>query len=118
MFTTAFTDPQGTAHKAAVFQVLRSEFSANTSETFTYSVDEGQGTIPTDVANFSLNYRMAYWPTQEAKDSGGAPYILIDPATYSMDFADYTLPVDVYKGLTAEQAAEEHCKREVIKVVE
>lgn len=116
MFTTAFTDPQGTDHEAAVFQVLRSEFSANTSETFAYSVSEGAGTTPNDTASFSLNYRVAYWPSQEAKDAGSAPYILIDQDTYNSDFADYTLDPAIYKGLTAEEAAEMHCKLEVIKV--
>lgn len=116
MFTTAFTDPQGTEHAAAVFQVLSADFSGNTSESFIYSVQDGVGSVPNDSTNFTLNYRMAYWATQEAKDAGSAPYILIEPTTYNSDFSAYDLAPSVYEGLSAEHAAEEHCKREIIKV--
>lgn len=115
MFTEAFTDPQGTSHEAAVFQVLRSEFTGNTNQTYNFDVATGEGSGG-ESYNFSLNYRMAYWPSQEAKDAGGAPYILIDPTTYNSDFASYSLDPEVYNTLSAEQAAEEHCRSEVIGV--
>lgn len=115
MFTEAFTDPQGTTHEAAVFQVLRSEFTGNTDHSYNYDVPTGEGS-GSESSNFTLNYRMAYWPSQESKDSGTAPYILIDPTTYNSDFADYTLDASVYKSLSAEEAAETHCRTEVIGV--
>lgn len=118
MFTAAFTDPQGNEHSAAVFQVLRSDFSSNTNESFVFNVDDGTTSTPSDSSNFSLSYRMAYWPSQEIKDSGVAPYILIEPKSYSSDFSDYTLDPAIYTGLSAEVAAEEHCKREVIGVTQ
>lgn len=116
MFTAAFTDPQGTEFDAAVFQVIRSDFSANTSESYVYDIRGGSGTIEAENANFSLNYRIGYWPSQTAKDSGAAPYILIDTETYNADFASYALPAAQYGGLSAEEAAELHCKTEVIGV--
>lgn len=116
MFTAPFTDPQGTTFAAAVFQVLRSEFTSNTGENFSYDIAEGKGSVDSETANFSLNYRIGYWPAQEDKDAGSPPYILIDPTTYNSDFASYTLDSETYTGLTAETAAETHCKLEVIGV--
>lgn len=115
MFTEAFTDPQGASHEAAVFQVLRSEFSGNTNHNYNYDVAAGEGS-GSESSNFTLNYRMAYWPSQESKDSGTAPYILIEPESYNSDFSSYTLDEEVYKDLSAEEAAEEHCRTEVIGV--
>lgn len=117
MFTAAFTDPQGVKHSAAVFQVLRADFSSNTNESFVFNVSDGTTSSPSDNSSFSLNYQVAYWPTEAAKNKGVAPYVLIDPSTYSADFSDYSLDPAVYSGLSAEQAAEEHCKREIIKAV-
>ncbi|AZN32592.1 hypothetical protein [Pseudoalteromonas sp. Xi13] len=116
MFTAAFTDPQGTEFEAAVFQVLRSGFTANKSETYAYDIREGSGDVEAETANFSLNYRIGYWPTQTSKNNGAAPYILIDTETYNADFASYSLPAEQYSGLSAEEAAELHCKTEVIGV--
>ena len=116
MFTAAFRDPQGTEFEAAVFQVLRSDFTANTSEAYVYDIREASGEIESETANFSLNYRIGYWPSQTAKDNGAAPYILIDTETYNADFASYSLPAEQYSGLSAEEAAELHCKTEVIGV--
>lgn len=116
MFTSPFKDPQGTTFEAAVFQVLRSDFSSNINETFGYEIRDGVGSVDSETANFSLNYRIGYWPAQEDKDAGSPPYILIDPTTYNSDFASYTLDAETYTGLTAETAAEAHCKLEVIGV--
>lgn len=116
MFTAAFTDPQGTEFDAAVFQVIRSDFTANTSESYVYDIREGKGSIESENASFSLNYRIGYWPSQASKDNGAAPYILIDTGTYNADFASYALPAEQYGGLSAEEAAELHCKTEVIGV--
>jgi len=116
MFTAAFTDPQGTEFDAAVFQVIRSDFTVNTSESYVYDIREGNGTIESESASFSLNYRIGYWPSQTSKDNGAAPYILIDTETYNADFASYALPAEQYSGLSAEEAAELHCKTEVIGV--
>jgi len=114
MFTTGFTDPQGTTFEAAVFQVLRSDFTINTSETYSFDIREQVGSAANETSNFSLNYRMGYWASQDAKESGAPPYTLIDPNTYSSDFASYTLDGALYSELEAEAAAELHCKTEVI----
>tara|TARA_R110000850_G_scaffold148836_1_gene271145 strand:- start:1657 stop:2013 length:357 start_codon:yes stop_codon:yes gene_type:complete len=116
MFTAAFTDPQGTAYKAAVCQVLWASFTENKSETFDFNIASGTGTVSDGSTNFSLNYRIGYWPTQAAKDAGTPPYTLIDSNTFLQDFADYSLDAETYAGLSAEAAAELHCKTEIIGV--
>lgn len=118
MFTAAFTDPQGTKYEAAVFQVLQASFTENKSETFEFDIAEGTGAVASGTSSFSLNYRIGYWPTQVAKSAGTPPYTLIDSATFSSDFADYSLDAELYEGLSAEAAAELHCKTENIGVVE
>lgn len=114
MFTMAFTDPQGTSYKGAVFQVLRADFLDSSNESYSYDTREGKGTVGEHAVNFSLNYRVGYWPSQEAKDAGAPPYTLIDAETYNADFASYSLPEEQYGGLSAEAAAELHCKTEVL----
>lgn len=116
MFTAAFTDPQGTAYKAAVCQVLQASFSENKSESFEFDIATSTGAVSSGSSSFSLNYRMGYWPTQAAKDAGTPPYTLIDSNTFSQDFADYSLDAETYAGLTAEGAAELHCKTEIMGV--
>jgi len=118
MFTAAFTDPQGTTYDAAVFQVLRTSFTENKSETYEFDIGADKGAVSNDTSSFSLNYRIGYWPTQLAKVDGNPPYILIDSETYSADFADYSLDAELYAGLSAEAAAELHCKTEIIGAAE
>jgi len=114
MFTAAFTDPQGTAYEAAVFQVLQASFTENKSEMFDFDIATSAGAVSNGSSSFSLNYRIGYWPSQSAKKAGTPPYILIDSNTYSADFADYSLESESYAGLKAEAAAELHCKTEIM----
>lgn len=118
MFTISFTDPQGTTYEAAVCQVLQASFTENNSESFEFDITTSTGAVTNSYANLSLNYRMGYWPTQEAKDAGAPPYTLIDRITFLPDFAEYSLEAETYSGLAAEAAAELHCKTEILKVSE
>ena len=118
MFTAAFTDPQGTTYDAAVFQVLRTSFTENNSETYEFDIAQSTGAVASGSSSFSLNYRIGYWPTLTAKSAGAPPYTLIDSATYDPDFADYSLDAELYAGLSAEAAAELHCKTEIIGAAE
>jgi len=113
MFTKvgSWTDPQGTTHTDAVFEPSHSHYSTNTSDEFSFRIEDGDlGTSKSESRSSSihLRYRMYYWTNQLARDNGLAPYVLTatDPFNdwFEVDSLDAT-----YDGLTAVEKAEKHC---------
>jgi len=83
---TNYTDPQGQLWAAPVFGI--SYATENTNQNAGVALDfEDMLTLTETISkNRNVNVRFFYWPSQETKDTGYAPYILANVLTMSFDF--------------------------------
>ena len=123
-FIKTFTDPQGTVHTNAVFEVAYATKRVDNSDSYNVTVEPitdvnglTTGYAYTPLTNSEvfrhINYRMYYWTNQASKDAGNLPYVLasLNPIgeIHSGDNLDAT-----YDTLTTVQMAEKHCKTVVL----
>lgn len=107
MFTkNNWSDPQGMVFVLAIFQVVSADYSENSNTHFDYNRETQQGVDASDV-NKHLNYKVVYWPSQEAYDSKLPPYTLVNPVDNGEIFTLNTFDAS-YNSLTVEAKAEQH----------
>lgn len=112
-FSMSFTDPQGVEHPEAYFEVSEASVNVRKSESFNNRISIGEVELNSN-SSVDLNYKMYYWTSEQAKLDGKMPYLLANQDPMGDFFNVYNLPVEEYGSLTAEKAAEHHCKTVVL----
>lgn len=100
-------DPQGSEFKKATLLVVTSYLTTNNVESFNVSNKDYESEIINLKPNNTLRYRVVYWPNDELRTKGKAPYPLMNFESPNTDEHFASLD-DGYKGLNAKDAAEKH----------
>ena len=127
MFTKTgnWTDPHGSTHTDAVFQISKASFNESTTENEDFRLDSSGGfvgAVPVvnttgQIKNNSLSYSAYFWTNEQSRLDGDMPWTLVRQVdgTVTGNFVDSNLGVD-YDGLSAEEKAEKHLKENILNV--
>lgn len=108
MFTATFTDPQGTTHVDAHFEVSICSLNYSSSKHFNNRISIGE-VDESENSYLSMNYQMYYWTSAQAKQEGKLPYLLANREPMGDSFDVLDMDSAEYLNKSPEEAAEYHC---------